>query len=350
MVKTGTSDLRIAQIEPLEAPQTLKSAHPLSPKAEATVLQGREAFRAALAGRDPRLVVITGPCSVHDPKAALEYAQKLQALSEKINDRVLVIMRVYFEKPRTTVGWKGLINDPKLDGTADINLGLRTARQVLLAINELGMPCATEFLDPIVPQYTADLVSWVAIGARTTESQTHREMASGLSMPVGFKNSTEGDIQVALDAMAAAAHSHAFLGIDQAGMTAVVRTTGNPDVHAVLRGGSKPNYSPANIAYAKISLAAVSPQKRPILVDCSHGNSGKDYRKQPAVFDDLVKQFVAGEHAILGMMLESHLSEGNQKLVDKAHLKYGVSITDGCIDWNTTEDLLLRAHAALAKP
>ncbi len=347
MSSTPTSDLRVAKIEALDPPKVIKASLPLSEKAAATVLKGRNALREALAGRDQRVVVITGPCSIHDPKACMEYAERLIALTKELESKLLIVMRVYFEKPRTTVGWKGLINDPKLDGTEDINLGLRTARKILLAINELGLPCASEFLDPIVPQYTADLVTWAAIGARTTESQTHREMASGLSMPVGFKNATDGDIQVALDAMAASAHAHSFLGIDQSGMTAIVRTTGNPDIHVVLRGGDgKPNYSPANIAFARVSLEGVTKQQRAIMVDCSHGNSNKDYRKQPQVFEDLVKQIKGGEKSILGMMLESHLNEGNQKLGPTA--KYGVSVTDGCIDWKTTEDLLRRAHASLS--
>lgn len=344
------SDLRVLKMEPLDPPSRIKGDLPLTDKAAATVLRGRTELREALSGRDKRIVVITGPCSIHDTKAAMEYAEKLTALANDVKDKILLIMRAYFEKPRTTVGWKGLINDPKLDGSEDINLGLREGRKILLAINELGMPCASEFLDPIVPQYTADLVSWCAIGARTTESQTHREMASGLSMPVGFKNATDGGIQVALDAMAASAHAHSFLGIDQNGMTAIVRTAGNPDVHLVLRGGNdKPNYQPAHMAFTKVAVGSVAKQPRVIMVDCSHGNSGKDYRKQPQVFNELVTQIKNGETAILGMMLESHLGEGNQKLTSETRnaLKYGVSITDGCIDWKTTEDLLRKAHATL---
>jgi 3-deoxy-7-phosphoheptulonate synthase len=344
------SDVRILRLEPLDPPSAIKATLPLTERAEATVRIGRQRFRQALGGQDRRPVVITGPCSIHDPRAALEYAQKLSRLAAELEDSLLLIMRVYFEKPRTTIGWKGLINDPKLDGSEDINLGLREARKLLLAINELGVACATEFLDPIVPQYLADLVSWAAIGARTTESQTHREMASGLSMPVGFKNATDGELQIAIDAMAAAAHAHSFLGIDQAGTTAIVRTTGNPDVHAVLRGGGgKPNYFPADIAYARVALGA-SADRRLILVDCSHGNSDKDYRKQPKVFEALVEQIARGETALLGMMLESHLNEGNQKLAGPpAGLRYGVSITDGCIDWATTEGLLRKAAKDLRR-
>ncbi len=338
-----TSDLRILKLEPLDSPALIKASLPISVRAAENVALGRTQFRAALSGQDSRPVVIVGPCSIHDPKAALEYAEKLGKLAKQVADKFTVIMRVYFEKPRTTIGWKGLTNDPHLDGSEDINQGLRIARRLLLSINEMGMPCATEFLDPIVPQYLADLVTWTAIGARTTESQTHREMASGLSMPVGFKNGTDGDLQVAIDAMAASAHPHSFLGIDQAGTTVVVRTTGNPDVHAVLRGGGGgSNYSPADIAYARVALGTTG-GRRPIMVDCSHGNSNKDYRRQPIVFQELLKQISGGESSILGMMLESNLNEGNQRLVAPDQLKYGVSLTDGCIDWKTTEALLMNA-------
>jgi 3-deoxy-7-phosphoheptulonate synthase len=255
-------------------------------------------------------------------------------------------MRVYFEKPRTTVGWKGLINDPRLDNSNDVEAGLRLARRILLGINQRGIPCATEFLDPIVPQYTSDLVAWAAIGARTTESQAHRQMASGLSMPVGFKNATDGGIQVALDAMVAAKHEHTFVGIDMSGRTAIVSTSGNQDVHLILRGGGgMANCSKAHVAYTKVMLEAHE-KKRLIMVDCSHGNSNKDYRQQPRVFRETLAQVIAGETAILGMMLESHLVEGTQKL--SSNLTYGQSITDGCIGWQSTEDLLLEAHEALA--
>jgi 3-deoxy-7-phosphoheptulonate synthase len=340
-----TSDVRIVSFEPLDPPETLKRELPLTEKAAENVLMGRDALRRALHGQDSRFVVILGPCSIHDPGAAIEYAQKLKHLNDEVSSTLLLVMRVYFEKPRTTVGWKGLINDPRLDGSGDINLGLRKAREILLAINELGLSCATEFLDPIVPQYTADLVSWAAIGARTTESQTHREMASGLSMPVGFKNSTDGDLQTAMDAMVSARHPHAFLGIDPEGTTAIVRTKGNLDVHLVLRGGSgKPNYSPAHIAYTRVALGA-SAERRVILVDCSHGNSNKDYRRQPQVLQELVRQVAAGERSLLGAMLESHLFEGNQKMGPE--MKYGVSITDGCISWETTAQELRQAARLL---
>jgi 3-deoxy-7-phosphoheptulonate synthase len=258
-----------------------------------------------------------------------------------------IVMRVYFEKPRTTVGWKGLINDPHLDGTHDIVHGLGLAREILLAINDLGLPCASEFLDPIVPQYVSDLTSWVAIGARTTESQTHRQMASGLSMPVGFKNATDGGLQVALDAMISARHAHAFVGIDDEGRTSIVKTTGNPDVHVVLRGGGgRSNYSRADIAHTKVLLEDAMAGARAIMIDCSHGNSNKDFRNQPKVFNEVLSQLLKGEQAILGMMLESNIEDGRQDL-GKGALKYGQSITDGCIGWDTTEALLREAYAKL---
>ena len=342
-------DLNIRSFEPLLTPTEIKTELPAPPEALATVLKGRAELRDALAGRDRRLVVILGPCSIHDSKAALEYAGRLQRLRAKVENELLIVMRVYFEKPRTTIGWKGLINDPNLDGTEDINLGLRSARKILVAVNQLGLPAATEFLDPIVPQFLADLVSWAAIGARTTESQTHREMSSGLSMPVGFKNSTDGSLQTAMDAMVSARHAHSFLGVNAKGESAIVRTRGNPDVHLVLRGGnSKPNYSPAHLAFARVSIGA-SRDRRLLMVDCSHGNSNKDYRRQPIVFEDLVQQVLKGEEALLGLMLESHLNEGQQKPDCLEKLKYGVSITDGCLSWETTESLLLKASEALKK-
>lgn len=340
-----TNNTRIIAFEPLDTPQDIKTELPTSTAISELVLNTRQELRAALDGQDQRLVAIVGPCSIHDTHAALEYAQRLVKLRQTVSETMIVIMRVYFEKPRTTIGWKGLINDPCLDGTHDINLGLRKARKILMQINALGLPCAMEFLDPVVPQYTAELVSWAAIGARTTESQTHREMASGLSMPVGFKNATDGGLQVALDAMTSARHPHAFLGIGQAGATCIVRTTGNPDVHLVLRGGSKPNCSRADIAYAKVALEDNGAIGRRIMVDCSHGNSNKDYTKQPKVFNSMLEQILAGERAILGMMLESNLVAGSQPL--KPPLTYGQSITDGCIDWDTTEKLLMTAHEAL---
>jgi len=335
------ADIHVAAFERLESPDAAKARLPCPPAVLEIVRRGREAIRAALAGDDVRLVMIVGPCSVHDPKAALEYANRLAKLARELADKLIIVMRVYFEKPRTTVGWKGLINDPYVDGSNDINTGLRIARRLLLDINALSLPCATEFLDPIIPQYTADLITWAAIGARTTESQTHREMASGLSMPVGFKNATDGDLQVALDAMVSAQHNHAFLGIDGAGMTCIVRTSGNEDVHLVLRGGTGgPNYSPADVARAKAAMGPAEGERR-ILIDCGHGNTNKDYTKIPDVFRSVLDQCRAGEKAILGMMVESNLRAGRQ---DQAGpLEYGVSITDPCIDWDTTEKLLREA-------
>jgi len=341
---TKTQDLRVEGFEPIESPQSIQGSFPLSEKAAAVVLNARNDIRKALAGEDDRLVVIVGPCSIHDRKSALDYANRLVGLREELSDRLQLIMRVYFEKPRTTIGWKGFINDPALDGSCDINRGLREGRGLMLEINELGLPCATEFLDPIVPQYISDLVAWAAIGARTTESQTHREMASGLSMPVGFKNATDGGMQIALDGMTAAEQPHAFLGITPQGSTCVVRTRGNPDVHLVMRGGAQPNYKKPHVAFAKSSLDGFS-GKRLIMVDCSHGNSNKDYRRQPETFDYLLELAKSGEEAILGMMLESHLVEGKQSI--SGEMVYGRSLTDGCIGWDTTEDLLRRAHARL---
>ena len=335
------SDAHVAAFERLASPDAVRAELPCPPDVLETVRRGRDDLRAALAGKDDRLVMIVGPCSIHDPAAALDYAGKLADLRGELADRLIVVMRVYFEKPRTTVGWKGLINDPHMDDSNDINTGLRIARKLLLEINALSLPCATEFLDPIIPQYTADLVTWVAIGARTTESQTHREMASGLSMPVGFKNATDGDLQVALDAMVSARHGHAFVGIDGEGRTCVVRTDGNEDVHLVLRGGaSGPNYGPEDVARAKAALGAPAGERR-ILIDCGHGNTNKDYTKIPDVFRAVLSQFRDGEKAILGMMAESNLRPGRQNQTN--HLEYGVSITDPCIDWPTTEQLLREA-------
>lgn len=345
---TMLQDLRVTGYEPLPEPQLVRDELPPSTRCSQVVLDTRRQLHDVLEGRDDRLVIIVGPCSVHDPKAAIEFATRLRDLGDRVSDRLLLMMRVYFEKPRTTVGWKGLINDPKLDGTHDIHMGLRTARSVLLQTNELGMPCATEFLDPIVPQYTADLVSWAAIGARTTESQTHRELASGLSMPVGFKNSTDGDLQVAIDAMVSSRNSHHFLGVGPGGRVCVVRTTGNDDVHLVLRGGNRrTNYSRADMAYAREKLVEIGFGGRRILVDCSHGNSSKDHRKQAPVFRTLLEQRIHGETALMGMMLESHLVAGNQNLGNGEALTYGQSVTDACVDWQTTEQLISEAYSRL---
>ncbi len=301
-----------------------------------------------LAGQDSRLLCIVGPCSIHDPFAALEYAHRLAVLRKEVTDQMFVMMRVYFEKPRTTVGWKGLINDPDMDDSCNMREGLRVARRLLVEINRLGLPAATEMLDPITPQYIADLISWAAIGARTTESQTHREMASGLSMPVGFKNTTEGNLQAAINAVESARRPHSFLGITQDGVSAIIRTSGNPATHVVLRGGRKPNYDHQSIGECVKMLERSGLEPR-VLVDCSHAQTNKDYRKQPAVFDAIVSQICEGSRAIMGVMLESNLEAGNQPVnSDRAKLQYGVSVTDPCIDWETTERCLRDAYGALS--
>ncbi len=343
------NNLHVQETKRLLSPNELKRQLPLSPRAEQTVIKGREAVRAILRGEDPRLLVILGPCSIHDPEAALDYARRLVKLQEELSDRLCIVMRVYFEKPRTTIGWKGLINDPHLNGTYDIEAGLKVGRKLLLQINELGLPAATEFLDPIVPQYLAELISWAAIGARTTESQTHREMASGLSMPVGFKNGTDGSLQTAIDAMTAARSAHSFLGIDPDGFTSIISTTGNPDGHVVLRGGRvRTNYDAQSIEEAVTALNKAKLPPR-LMVDCSHANSGKQHAKQEEVWNSVIAQRAAGNQYITGVMVESFLSEGSQALKAPAELKYGVSITDACIDWTTTERILRTGHEGLAK-
>jgi 3-deoxy-7-phosphoheptulonate synthase len=332
----------------LLTPEEIKRRLPLSERAEETVLRGRNMVERILDRKDHRLIVITGPCSVHDPKAALDYAQRLKALSDEVADTLYVVMRVYFEKPRTTVGWKGLINDPHMNDSFDIETGLQLARRVLLDINELGLPAGTEALDPVSPQYLGDLVTWSAIGARTTESQTHREMASGLSTPVGFKNGTDGGLTVAINALQSVMKPHSFLGIDQAGQVAIIRTRGNQYGHIVLRGGAKgPNYDSVTIALVEKELAK---HKLPanIVVDCSHANSNKDPALQPLVMHDVAHQILEGNNSIVGVMLESNLQAGNQPIpADLSQLKYGVSVTDGCIDWTTTEKLLRETRAKL---
>ena len=333
-----TKDLRIVDTTALLSPNDVTQELPLSDRAADVVYRARQDIQAVLEGRDPRQLVIVGPCSIHDPGAALDYAARLLLLRERVQDALVVVMRVYFEKPRTTVGWKGLINDPHLDGTYDIPTGIRAARGLLRELAELGLPAATEMLDPIIPQYIADLVSWSAIGARTTESQTHREMASGLSMPVGFKNGTDGGLGVAINAMIAASRPHSFLGVDGAGRVGVVRTAGNPHCHIVLRGGGAgPNYGAAEVANAVAALkkAKLNPG---VMIDASHDNSGKDPERQPAVLDDVGAQLRAGQRHIIGVMLESHLQAGRQELVDKSTLTYGQSITDGCIGFDATCD------------
>lgn len=336
------NNLRVSSLRRVLAPMELKMALPLTERARDTVVAGREAVENIILRRDPRLLLIVGPCSIHDPKGALDYAGRLLRLREQYRAQAEIIMRVYFEKPRTTIGWKGLIHDPHLDGSRDMELGLRTARELLLKIVDSGLPAATEFLDPLVPQYIADLVSWAAIGARTTESQTHRELASGLSMPVGFKNGTDGELQTALDAMKSARAAHSFLGIDQDGFTSVVHSTGNPMGHLVLRGGrGRTNYDPTSIADAGARLAK-SGLPQALMVDCSHANSGKEHTRQEIVWESILEQRRANPSGvIIGAMLESNLEEGNQSIpADLSQLRYGVSLTDACLSWQQTEALL----------
>ncbi len=345
-----THNLHVRESIRLIAPRELKSALPMTEIANRTVVTGRDAISGILKQTDPRLLVVVGPCSIHDPRVALEYASRLNVLRKEIEDQFCIVMRVYFEKPRTTVGWKGLIYDPHLNGSDDIQTGLRQARELLLQITGMGLPAATEFLDPVVPQYIADLVSWAAIGARTTESQTHRQMASGLSMPVGFKNGTDGSLQIAIDAMHSAMRPHSFLGIDQDGFTSIVRTTGNPDGHVVLRGGRlRTNYDAESIREAAESLKKAG-LPEVLMVDCSHANSLKQHAKQEEVWRSLIEQRVAGTKAITGVMIESNLQEGSQAIPKNlSELRHGVSVTDACIGWDVTERLLRWGHAALRK-
>jgi 3-deoxy-7-phosphoheptulonate synthase len=348
---TNTSDIHVKELTPIIAPKSLKQVFPLSATSAQFVINARKQIRDIIFRRDKRLMVVVGPCSIHDPKAALEYARRLSILNEEVKDQLLLVMRVYFEKPRTTIGWKGMINDPDINGTHEISKGLGIARSLLSDITELGLPVATEMLDPITPQFLSDFISWGAIGARTTESQPHREMASGLSFPVGFKNGTDGGLQVAIDAMGSALNKHSFLGINDEGRTAIVRTAGNPDVHIVLRGGNdKPNYSADDIARTEKMLAKAKINSD-IMVDCSHANSFKDHERQEEVLRDVMTQLAAGNQSISSLMIESHLEAGNQPTPktreDFDNLKYGVSLTDKCIDWSTTERLLRFAHTEL---
>jgi 3-deoxy-7-phosphoheptulonate synthase len=342
-------DTNIESSRVLMNPTQMKEQLPLTQVAIETILRGRRAIQDILTGKDSRQFMIVGPCSIHDAKAALEYAEKLKTLANKVEDKLLIVMRVYFEKPRTTVGWKGLINDPDINGSFDVQKGLLTARQLLIKIAELGLPAATESLDPVTPQYLSELVSWTAIGARTIESQTHREMASGLSMPVGFKNSTDGNIQVALDAIQAARTSHRFLGIDQLGQMRIFQTKGNVDGHLILRGGGgNPNFDAATVAWVEKKLEELQLPKR-IVIDCSHGNSHKQHNLQAAAFNDVLQQILDGNQSIVGMMIESNLHEGNQKIPhDLSQLKYGVSVTDKCINWQETEEIILSAYERLS--
>ena len=334
----------------LPTPAEVKTALPASAAIERSVLEYRQTLHAILDNRDPRLFVVVGPCSIHDVEAAHEYASRLRQLAGELADAMFIVMRVYFEKPRTTVGWKGLINDPDMDDSFHVEKGIRLARELLLYLAEQGLPTATEALDPIMPQYIGDLIAWTAIGARTTESQTHREMSSGLSTPVGFKNGTDGSLDVAINALKSAGQPHHFLGINQDGQTAVFQTRGNDYGHVVLRGGGgRPNYDSVSIALCEQALEKAGLPKR-IVVDCSHANSNKDHNLQPLVARDCVEQIVAGNRSIMGLMLESNLEAGNQSLSnDLSQLKYGVSVTDACIDWSTTEQTLRQA-ADLLRP
>ena len=334
-----TDDLRILEIKELVTPAEVLREFPLSDKAAEVTYSTRQAIHRILHGADDRLLVIAGPCSIHDVKAVREYAVKLKAERDRLADDLLIVMRVYFEKPRTTVGWKGLINDPKLDGSFNINAGIRIARELLVGINEMGLPAGCEFLDMITPQYIADLVSWGAIGARTTESQIHRELASGLSCPVGFKNGTDGNIKIAVDAIRAAQAPHHFLSVTKAGHSAIVSTSGNEDCHIILRGGKAPNYDAANVDAAGKGLAEAGLAQR-LMVDFSHSNSSKNAQKQMDVGADISRQMAAGEERIFGIMVESHLKAGRQDLLPGKPLVYGQSITDGCINWEDTHKLL----------
>jgi len=340
-----TENLNIVDVFPLTSPKKLKEKLPVSENAADTVIQARNTIKRVLAGDERQLLMIVGPCSIHDPEAARDYALRLKKLAVEVSETILIVMRVYFEKPRTTVGWKGLINDPDLDGSHKINKGIELARKILLETNNLGLPCATETLDPITPQYLADLISWSAIGARTTESQTHREMASGLSMPVGFKNGTDGGLNVALNAMNSALQQHHFLGINPEGISSVIQTSGNPHVHLVLRGGNNgPNYDAVSVHIAADALASGGLPKA-IMIDCNHANSGKDPSRQELVLRNTIMQIKDGDQSIIGTMIESNINGGNQLI--KPKMKYGVSVTDACLDWENTHRIILDAHTAL---
>ena len=344
-----TQDLHVVETRPLASPALIHHELPLTETAATLVTKTRDRIRNILYNEDRRLLVIVGPCSVHDVDAALEYGQKLTALRAELSDSIEIVMRVYFEKPRTNVGWKGLINDPHLDGSYDINTGLRLARRLLLDLAHMGVPAATELLDPITPQYIADVIAWTAIGARTTESQTHREMASGLSMPIGFKNNTDGSLLAAMNAMVAASRPHHFLGINHHGLASIVTTTGNPDGHLVLRGGKHgPNYDEASVQQAAEELSGLGLNPR-MMVDCSHANSQKDHNQQIVVLDNIAQQMASGARHILGVMVESHLVEGKQPIPDDlTQLKYGQSITDACVNFDKTAEMLRKLATAIA--
>lgn len=342
----NTDDLRIREIKELSPPAHLMREFPCSVEVSTVVHDSRQAIHQILHGHDDRLVVIIGPCSIHDTKAAIEYAQRLAPLRESLKNELEIVMRVYFEKPRTTVGWKGLINDPNLDGSFNINQGLRTARQLLLDVNQLGLPAGCEYLDMITPQYIADLVSWGAIGARTTESQVHRELASGLSCPVGFKNGTGGSTRIAIDAIKAASQPHHFLSVTKGGHSAIVSTKGNEDCHIILRGGKAANHDAQSVDQTGKDMQD-SGLRPAIMIDASHANSNKDYRRQPLVIDEVCQQIEAGDDRIMGVMVESHLVAGRQELVEGQPLTYGQSVTDGCIGWDESEAVLQRLADAV---
>lgn len=349
MSEQQTENINIVATDPMPSPEAIKARVPISDAAAATVLAGRKALYDILDRKDPRLFVVIGPCSIHDTRAGLDYARRLKAVADEVAETMLVVMRVYFEKPRTSVGWKGLINDPRLDGSFRIEEGMEKARRFLMDVNELGLPAATEALDPISPQYYGDLIAWTAIGARTSESQTHREMSSGLSTPVGFKNATDGDLSVATNAIISASNPHSFLGINDKGLTSILRTRGNRYGHVVLRGGGgRPNYDTVSISLAEQALAKAGLAPN-IVVDCSHANSWKKPELQPLVMKDVVHQVREGNRSIVGVMTESFIEAGNQPMPeDLAELRYGCSITDGCIDWESTAAMLREAHATLS--
>ena len=342
-----TRDLRVESIRPLLPPAILLEELPVGETAATTVSRGRQEVACILAGSDDRLIVVVGPCSIHDPAAAMDYARRLRSVADEVAEDLRIVMRVYFEKPRTTVGWKGLINDPRLDGSFAINDGLRRSRRLLRDLAELGLPAGCEFLDPITPQFISDLVTWGAIGARTTESQVHRELASACSMPVGFKNGTDGGVQIAIDAVRAAAHPHRFIGVTEQGLAGIVSTRGNPDCHVILRGGaSGPNHDAISVQKALAALRDAGLPPR-LMIDASHGNSEKDYRRQPLVVREVAAQVAQGEAGIVGMMMESFLVDGRQDLGDPARLVYGQSITDACMGWDMTLPVLHELAAAV---
>lgn len=347
MNKDSIHNVRIVDEKVLITPAELKQKLPLPQVLRGQIETHRREISDIIHKKDKRLLVVVGPCSVHDPLAVLDYGKRLKALADELKDELYIVMRVYFEKPRTTVGWKGLINDPKIDGSFDVEHGLHIARELLLELAELGLPLATEALDPMTPQYMADLFSWSAIGARTTESQTHRELASGLSMAVGFKNGTDGSLATAINAMKAASMGHSFIGINQNGQVNLLHTEGNPDGHVILRGGKVPNFAAEFVKECERELEKAGLESA-IMIDCSHGNSNKDYRRQPAVAEEATNQIVNGNKSIIGLMIESHINAGNQSAEQPvSEMKYGVSITDACIDWETTDSLLRKVATAL---